>query len=312
MGELGAWNEILNETKAAGSTHDVIRRRYLKQLHKYTKRNTILYYSGWLQKPNLAREPSIVLGISDADKNGFMSVIHKMDREKGLDLILHTPGGDMAATESIVEYLHSMFGNDIRAFIPQLAMSGGTIMALACNKIVMGKHSSIGPIDPQFGALAANGLLQEFEKIRTEIKKDPTNALLWQPILQKIRPGFITDCENAIAWSHDMAKRFLKKNMFAGDKKSAAKVAKIISHLTDKETTRHHGRHIGFEEAKTLFGNHLVDLEHDQKLQDLILTVHHATVITLQATSCYKMIENHQGRGFMQVVQMQIVQAPAS
>ena len=125
---MAAWNELLNETKAAGSVHDVIRRRYLKQLSTHTKRNTIIYYSGWLQKPQLLREPAVSLGISDADKNGFMSVIHKLDRSKGLDLILHTPGGDMAATESLVDYLRSMFKKDIRAIIPQLAMSGGTIV----------------------------------------------------------------------------------------------------------------------------------------------------------------------------------------
>jgi ClpP class serine protease len=49
-----------------------------------------------------------------------MTVIHNMDRSKGLDLLLHTPGGDIAATESIVDYLRSMFGTDIRAIIPQL------------------------------------------------------------------------------------------------------------------------------------------------------------------------------------------------
>lgn len=89
---MAAWNELLNETKAAGSTHDVLRRKYLKRLAQHTKRNCIIYYSGWLQKPNLQAEPAIQLGISDADKNGFMSAIHKMDRSKGLDLILHTPG----------------------------------------------------------------------------------------------------------------------------------------------------------------------------------------------------------------------------
>ena len=309
---MPAWQEILNETKAAGSTHDVIRRRYLRSLFRHTKRNTILYYSGWLQKPNLIKEPAIHLGISDADKNGFMSVLHKLDRTKGLDLILHTPGGDMAATESIVDYLHSMFGNNIRAIIPQLAMSGGTILALGCNKIIMGKESSIGPIDPQFGTTAASGLLQEFERVRKEIKKDPSNALLWEPVLRKIEPGFITECETAIDWSRDMAKRFLAKNMFAGDAKSAAKINKIILHLTEKKTTRTHGRHIGLDEAKSIFGDHIIELEDDQRLQDLVLTIHHASVITLQATACYKMIENHAGKAFMQIVQTQLIKVPAN
>lgn len=307
---MPAWNEILNETKAAGSTYDMIRRRYLKRLSNHTKRNTILYYSGWLQKPHLLREPGLTLGISDADKNGFMSVVHLLKRDKGLDLILHTPGGDMAATESLVDYLRAMFGNDIRAIVPQLAMSGGTIIALACNKIIMGKESSIGPIDPQFGPTAATGLLQEFERIRDEIKKDNTNVLLWQPILSKIQPGFITECEIAVSWSKEMAKRFLKSNMFEGDRRAATKINKIINHLTEKKTTKTHGRHIGLEEAKTLFDHHIEVLEEDQKLQDLVLTVHHASIITLQATQCYKMIENQQGKAFMQMANVQPVGQP--
>jgi hypothetical protein len=306
---MPAWNELINETKETGSVYDVIRRKYLKKLSQLTERNVIIYYSGWLQKPNLMRDPSVSMGISDADKNGFMSVIHTMERERGLDLILHTPGGDMAATESLIEYLRAMFDNDIRAIIPQIAMSGGTIMALSCKSIMMGKQSSIGPIDPQFGNMAANGLLDEFELIRTEIRKDPSNALLWEPILRKIQPGFITECQNAIQWSHDMAKRFLETNMFSGDVNSEAIIRSIIHRLTEKKETKHHGRHIGLDEAIDIFGDKIVKMEDDQKLQDLILTVHHASIITLQATQAYKMIESHSGRAFMQVAQLQLVQA---
>lgn len=309
---MPAWNELIDETKKAGSPQDVVRRRYLKKLSNRTKRNTILYYSGWLQKPNLLNEPALNLGISDADKNGFMSVIHKLDRSKGLDLILHTPGGDMAATESLIEYLRHMFGKDIRAIVPQLAMSGGTIIGLACNSIIMGKQSSIGPIDPQFGSMAATGLLYEFERIANEIKQDPHAALLWQPILQKIQPGFVTECENAVKWSQSMARRFLQTNMFDGDPDALSKIDKIIDHLTEKKNTITHGRHIGFDEARVVFGDKIVSLEDDDVLQDIVLTVHHATIITLQATGCYKLIENHLGRAFAQVVHLQLLPGPSS
>jgi len=307
-----AWNEILNETKSTGSVHDVIRRKYLKKLSQHTKRNTIIYYSGWLQKAQLGGEPAVQLGISDTDKNGFMSAIHKMDRSRGLDLILHTPGGDMAATESIVDYLRAMFGTDIRAIVPQLAMSGGTIMAISCNQILMGKGSSIGPIDPQFGSIAAVNLLQEFDKARKEISDDPSAALLWQPILQQIQPGFISHCRNAMDWSHEIASRFLSTNMFLNDDDGPDKAKQIISHLTDSETTRHHGRHISYEEASKIFGDKFTRLEDDQRLQDLVLTVHHAAMITLQSSGCYKIIENDQGRAFMQMVAMQVLQQPNS
>jgi len=73
-----------------------------------------------------------------------MLAINKLDRSKGLDLILHTPGGDIAATESLVDYLYSMFDKDIRVIVPQISMSDGTMIALASKEIVMGKHSNLG------------------------------------------------------------------------------------------------------------------------------------------------------------------------
>ncbi len=133
------WNQILDQLHESGSAQDIIRRGYLKDLQAATGRNIIIYYSGWLQKPDIKGSE-----INDADKNGLMTVIHQLDRSLGLDLVLHTPGGDIAATESIVDYLRSMFGTNIRAIIPQLALSGGTLIACACKEIVMGTHSSLG------------------------------------------------------------------------------------------------------------------------------------------------------------------------
>ena len=75
-----------------------------------------------------------VLQVNDNDKNGFMATIHQLDRSCGLDLLLHTPGGEAAAAESLVHYLRQMFGNDIPAIIPQLAMSAGTMIALSCKE----------------------------------------------------------------------------------------------------------------------------------------------------------------------------------
>ena len=92
------WNQVLEELKGYKFTlaQDAIRRKYLKRLFEYTGRNIIAYYSGWLQKPDVGNSD-----INDDDKNGFMATIHGLDRIKGLDLILHTPGGDTAATESL-------------------------------------------------------------------------------------------------------------------------------------------------------------------------------------------------------------------
>ena len=121
------WSEILKEMEDCKRVDalDYIRRNYLKRLSDITGRNTIAYYSAFLQKFDNNQ-----LSINDNDKNGFMTVIHKMDRSQGLDLILHTPGGDLAAAESIVDYLKVMFGHNVRAIIPQIAMSAGTMISI--------------------------------------------------------------------------------------------------------------------------------------------------------------------------------------
>ena len=175
------WNQLLNEIKAAGSMHDVVRRRYLDRVHEITKRNAIIYYSGWLQKRGVKGAE-----INDEDKNGFMTVIHELDRNIGVDLILHTPGGDTAATESLVHYLRAMFGTNIRAIVPQLAMSGGTMIACACREIVMGKQSSLGPVDPQFGGIPAHGVVEEFQRAKREIGENPASVPVWQPIIVEV------------------------------------------------------------------------------------------------------------------------------
>ena len=91
---MPTWTEILKDIERAGSTLDRTRRDYLRKLHEKTGRNVISYYSGWLQKPHIS---GYSLSINDSDKNAFMAAIHKMERSDGLDLILHTPGGDIAA-----------------------------------------------------------------------------------------------------------------------------------------------------------------------------------------------------------------------
>ncbi len=292
------WSQILEEVTAAGSTHDVVRRKYLAAVHDLTGRNVILYYSGWLQ---LAGASPVAAIINDQDKNGFMAAIHELDRRKGLDLILHTPGGDIAATESLVDYLRSMFGTDIRAIIPQIAMSGGTMIALACGEIIMGKHSSLGPIDPVISGIAAHGLIEEFKTARQEIARGGLDgqaaAAVWQPIIAKYPPTFVGEAEKAIKWSEDMVKDWLKTGMLADDPEQDEKVRRILDGLGDHALTLSHSRHISLKQAQDL-GLNVVPLEDDDRnsgLQDAVLAVHHIAVQTIADKGVAKIIENHRG-----------------
>ena len=226
-----------------------------------------------------------------------MAAVHNLDRSKGLDLLLHTPGGDLAATESIVDYLHRMFGTNIRAIVPQLAMSAGTMMACSCYAIIMGKESNLGPIDPQFGGIPAHGVLKEFNEAIGAIKKDPGSISIWQVIVGKYHPTFIGECRHAIKWSSKMVQSWLERSMFAGDANPRTRATKAVKYLSDHDSTKNHARHITIEQAERIL---IIErLEDDDEMQDLVLTVHHAFMHTFGNSKAVKIVENHNGSALM-------------
>jgi len=291
------WSEVIVEIQQEQKKNpnlnalDTVRRKYLKKVSEITGRNTIAYYSGWLQKPQAAGT-----AVNDKDKSGFMLAINKLNRSKGLDLILHTPGGDIAATESLVDYLYSMYDKDIRVIVPQISMSAGTMIAFASKEIVLGKHSNLGPIDPQMGGLACQAVLNEFEQAKEDIKKNPHSAALWQVIISKYHPTFLGACQQAIEWSEKMVSEWLEHNMCAGDKE---KVQKIIDTFANHSIQKSHARHISKTECKEV-GLTITDLEDSQELQDAVLTTHHAFMQTFSNTFCVKIIENQNGIAYVE------------
>ena len=292
------WSQLLDETKSAPSIHDIIRRRYISDLHKTTGRNIIVYYSGWLQKDNIRGHE-----INDEDKNGFMTVIHGMDKDIGLDLILHTPGGETAATESLVDYLRSVFGTNIRAIVPQLAMSAGTMIACACKEILMGAHSSLGPIDPHFGGIPAHGVVEEFKRAIKEVECNPASIPIWQVIISKYTPTFIGECEKAIALSNEMTDKWLRTGMFGTDTDTNIDevVEKIVGDLGDHALTKSHARHLSIDRCQDM-GLKVRRLEDLQELQETVLSIHHACMLTFSYTRAFKIIENHDGIAFINML----------
>jgi ClpP class serine protease len=303
---MSNWREVLDEIQAIAQVDpinclDIVRRKYLAQMFKKTGRNVIAYYSGWLQKGNHAD-----VAINDKDKNALMVTMHQLDRSKGLDLILHTPGGDLAATESIVDYIHSMFGKDVRAIIPQISMSAGTMIALSCKSIMMGKQSNLGPIDPQMGGLPCQAVIDEFEKAKADIKSNPASAPLWQVIVSKYHPTFLGACQHSINWSESLAQDWVARNMGNGD---VAKCKKIIKEFSDHSTNKSHSRHISKKKCEEI-GLTIETMETDNQLQNLILTVHHAFMHTFSQSLAVKIVENHLGIAYVEQVNMSSPQLP--
>lgn len=292
---MPSWSQVLSEIQNeinsgnAANALDTVRRKHLKNLYNYRKRNVICYYSGWLQKPNIKG-----VEIDDNDKNALMAAIHNLDRNKGLDLILHTPGGQVAATESIVDYLRKMFGTNFEVFVPQIAMSAGTMIACSSSLIHMGKPSNIGPIDPHFNGVPAGEVIEEFNRAAKEIKQDASKIPLWQVIIGKYHPTFISECEHAVKWSKSIVREWLISGMLSQEKDSRKIANNIVKHLSDHSKHKSHSRHIHIDECKKI-GLKISELEADQKLQDLVLTVHHTFIHTLTSSTAFKIVENHDG-----------------
>jgi len=85
-------------------------------------------------------------------------------KSEPVSFILHTPGGVIFPAQMIMQGIVN-YPNTTQAIVPLYAMSGGTLLALACNKIIMGDYASLGPIDPQLGNLFGYGSAQSWKRV---------------------------------------------------------------------------------------------------------------------------------------------------
>lgn len=110
------------------------------------------------------------------DSEQILRAIRETPDDMPIDLILHTPGGLVLAAEQIARALIRRKGK-VTVFIPHYAMSGGTLIALAADEIVMDKNAVLGPIDPQIGGFPAISILKTVEKKNINELDDQTLIL---------------------------------------------------------------------------------------------------------------------------------------
>lgn len=290
---MPSWNDLLLEIKNQSKTVDEVRREQLDRFQRSRHRNLICYYSGWLNKPNLPRE---FISINDDDIHSFMCVLKGMDKKKGLDLFLHTPGGSVATTKKIIDYLRSLFKADIEVFVPQMAMSAGTMVACASKLIHMGKHSSLGPTDPHFYGIGAYSVKKAFDMTLKAMKKDPHLGQLWTNLLQKYHPSFVVDCDRVINWSRDIMREWIKNGEMFSEEDKDKKAKEIVDNFNNESIYEKVPHDVQFSPdeciEKGLKVNKLED-EGNDGLQENVLSIHHAYMLSFSLTNSYKIVENH-------------------
>jgi ClpP class serine protease len=118
----------------------------------------------------------IVRYIDIQDSEEVLRAIRLTPADMPIDVILHTPGGLVLAAEQIARALRDHAGR-VTVFVPHYAMSGGTLIALAADEIVMDPHAVLGPVDPQLGNHPAVSILAAVSRKPPERVEDETFIL---------------------------------------------------------------------------------------------------------------------------------------
>ena len=301
---MSSWSELLAEyQEKVVDDPDWLGRNLQNRLAKITTLrepdSVILYASSFLQKPGVDSS------IAREDVNGFMNALYGASANKGLTLILHTPGGDPNAVESIVEYLHSKFSY-IEVIVPYLAMSGGAMIGLASDLLVLGKQSQLGPIDPQFlignKMHSARAIQEGFGQAKADIESDIKLAHLWAPILQNMGPSLIVEADKALSYSKELVMNWLSKRMFStsdGEEKRKI-ISNIGAYFNAENTEQHgsihvHGQRIGIQQLQELEVK-VEPLEDKQDLQTAVLTAYHLMTLIFETSPSIKFIASNKGQ----------------
>ena len=150
--------------------------------------------------------------ISIEDAEEVLRAIRLTDPQRPIDLILHTPGGLVLAAEQIAWALVEHPAR-VTVFVPHYAMSGGTLLALAADEVVMDRNAALGPVDPQLGRQAAASIVAAVRQKDPDHVSDET--LIQADMARK-----------ALAQVEHTVRRLLERKM---DAEKAARAARTLA-----------------------------------------------------------------------------------
>lgn len=222
------------------------RQALIKEIQKKFARRIICYVS------------DIAVPIHREDTIGFAELLFNVPANTSLDLLLHTPGGDVDAAEKLISMVRTTVGTGrLRVIVPDFAKSAGTLMTLAADRIVMSDSSELGPIDPQISLNDGNGnrlphsvlsYLDAYNTHTDTLRRNP-NDVPAQIMLSKLDPTTVKLFEAARQRAQSQAEELLHRWMFQTEKGNFTKIA---ADLMDPKRWLSHGQMIGWQDAQDL------------------------------------------------------------
>lgn len=263
------------------------RQRAIEDIQVHTDRKLIVY------EANLWSERS---GIGEDDIQPFADLLVRLSPGENLDLLVHSPGGDIDAAEKIV-YMCRKIAGGFRVIVPEYAKSAATLIALASDEVVMGLASELGPIDAQLIGpgpgggrfqTSAQSFIDEFDNIKREVEDTGKLSPAYYPLLDGLNLGFMGMCRNLMARSQTFAERWLQKHMLKDDPEKATELA---ANLCNAKKWRTHGVVIDADEAASL-GIKVRKLSQDDPLWQRIWYLHCCYGALFRRTSICKIFES--------------------
>ncbi|MBN9605804.1 MAG: ATP-dependent Clp protease proteolytic subunit [Actinomycetales bacterium] len=208
--------------------------------------------------------------IDRTDTVAMVDLLHNVAPATPIDLLLHSPGGDIDASEKLITLIRNRAGTaTVRVIVPDYAKSAATLIALGANAIVMSDSSELGVIDPQVElpdtngnvqTLSAQSYLDAFHLHADNLRKDPGDPVA-QLMLAKMEPATVRKLERITKRSRSIAAALLNQAMIK-DHDDAKEVA---DELSNTQRWHSHGQMISFQ-AATGLGLNVTYLEPDAPL----------------------------------------------
>ena len=222
-----------------------------------------------------------------------------------IDVVLETPGGLGDAVEDIVNIVREKY-ESVGMIVPGYAKGAGTIFAMAGDELLMGRASSLGPIDAQAqladgSRFSADAFLEGLEKIKAEAEKSGRLTPAYIPILQNISPDEIRNCEDMRIFSRHLVTKWLAEDKFksrdrhsdggkvtVGERRRRA--CEIAAALCSRSKWMTRSRSIKVDDLKELCVS-VTSYDDNADLSDAITRYYTLLRLSFEASASYKIFE---------------------
>jgi ClpP class serine protease len=256
---------------------NTMRRELITKIQDVTQRKTMSYIA------NVDAPVGNVINYHDATI--INDILSLLKFPKDLDIIIHSTGGTVEATQKLVLMLRDKV-TSLRVIVPEMAKSAATLFSFASDEILMSYMAELGPIDPQILVgfdpstrqpiyRPAWSVIHSVENIEKDLKKGRDERIM-RDLLGQINPLLIDVASKAIDFSKSLAKEWL--HTYMGLEKEKAE--EIANDFTDLKRHLSHGKVINYKAAREK-GLKITKIDENSELWKLISEFHLRTKLTL-------------------------------